>query len=207
MSFTPDITDPNFPATQVPMTVPSPTDTTPQGVTLVITERVQHSKVEEYESWARGVHDLLGQHPGFLGLNVLRDRSGPVPEYITLLRFVSQEALEDWRHSSGYQAALRDLPRFTACEVHYREASGLEAWFDRPAGTPAPPLWKNVLVGFVGVYPLILLFTWLTGFFTGHWPWWAAILPSAFLATLFLNWPVLPLLSRVLRRWLYPRTR
>ncbi|MFC4639700.1 antibiotic biosynthesis monooxygenase [Deinococcus hohokamensis] len=193
-----------------PMTVPSPTDATPQGVTLVITERVQPSQVDAYERWARGVHDLLATHPGFLGLNVLRDRSAPVPEYITLLRFASQGDLDAWRHAPAYQAALQELPRFTASEVHYREARGLEAWFDQPAGPvspPAPPLWKNVLVGFVGVYPLILLFTWLSGFFTGGWPWWAAILPSAFLATVFLNWPVLPLLSRLLRSWLYPARR
>lgn len=194
------------------MTLPSPTDATPQGVTLVITERVQPAQVDAYETWARGVHDLLAAHPGFLGLNVLRDRSAPVPEYITLLRFASQGALDAWRHAPAYTAALRELPRFTAAEVHYREARGLEAWFDQPvipwpASTPPPPLWKNVLVGFVGVYPLILLFTWLSGAFTREWPWWAAILPSAFLATTFLNWPVLPLLSRLLRRWLYPAPR
>ncbi|MVN85477.1 antibiotic biosynthesis monooxygenase [Deinococcus sp. HMF7620] len=189
------------------MTVPSPSSAAPEGVTLVITERVRPSRVDAYELWARRVHALLAEHSGFLGLHVLRDPSGPVPEYITLLRFASQEALDAWRINPAYAAALRELPDLTASDVDYREARGLEAWFDRPARTPAPPLWKNVLVGFVGVYPLILLFTYLCGFFTRGWPWWAAILPSAFLATLFLNWPVLPLLSRALRGWLYPRQR
>ncbi|MBZ9712740.1 antibiotic biosynthesis monooxygenase [Deinococcus multiflagellatus] len=189
------------------MTVPSPTSAAPEGVTLVITERVRPSQVEPYETWARGVHALLAQQSGFLGLHVLRDPSGPVPEYITLLRFATQEALDAWRANPAYAAALRELPTFTASDVDYREARGLEAWFDLPGSLPAPPLWKNVLVGFVGVYPLILLFSYLCGFFTKGWPWWAAIIPSAFLATVFLNWPVLPLLSRLLRRWLYPAQR
>lgn len=186
------------------MTVPAGSPATPDGVTLVITERVRPSQVQAYEAWAHRVHDLLAEHPGFLGVHVLRDPGQALPEYITLLRFSSQAALEAWRHSAAYQAALRELPRFTASEVDYREARGLEAWFDRPASLPAPPLWKNILVGFVGVYPLILLFSWLCGPLTRGWVWWAAILPSAFLATVFLNWPVLPLLTRWLRRWLYP---
>lgn len=187
------------------MTVPSPTSASPEGVTLVITERVRPSQVQAYETWARELHAMLAQQPGFVGVHVLRDPARPVPEYITLLRFASHDALETWRQSAAYQAALRDLPKFTASEVDYREASGLEAWFDRPASLPTPPLWKNVLVGFIGVYPLILLFTKLFSPITQHWVWWAAIIPSAFFATLFLNWPVLPLLSRWLRRWLYGR--
>lgn len=188
-----------------PMTVPADSDALPEGVTLVITERVRPSQVPAYESWARRVHALLAKHPGFVGLHVLRDPARPLPEYLTLLRFQSPQALEAWRHSPTYQALLEELPAHLATDADYREARGLEAWFDRPAGLSAPPLWKNVLVGFVGVYPLILLFTWLVRPLTKGWPWWAAILPSAFLATLFLNWPVLPLLSRVLRRWLYAR--
>lgn len=187
------------------MTIPATSPAAPQGVTLVITERIRPSKVQAYEGWAHSVHGLLAGHPGFLGLHVLRDPARPVPEYITLLRFESDAALEHWRHSPGYLAALQQLPKFTASEVDYREAHGIEAWFDRPASLPAPPLWKNVVVGFIGVYPLILLFSKLFSPITQHWVWWAAIIPSAFFATVFLNWPVLPLLSRWLRRWLYPR--
>lgn len=187
------------------MTVPSASPATPDGVTLVITERVRPSQVAAYEAWAHRVHALLARQPGFVGLHVLRDPSRALPEYITLLRFSTQGALDAWRTEPTYRTMLEELPAFTAAEVDYREARGLEAWFDRPASLSAPPLWKNVLVGFVGVYPLILLFTWLSSPLTQGWAWWAAILPSAFLATLFLNWPVLPLLSRTLRRWLYPK--
>ncbi len=187
------------------MTVPASSAVSPDGVTLVITERVRPSQVQAYEGWARGVHDLLAQHPGFVGLHVLRDPARPVPEYVTLLRFSSQEALDAWRHSAAYQQALLELPHLTAAEVNYREARGLETWFDRPASPSAPPLWKNIVVGFIGVYPLILLFTKLFSPITQHWVWWAAIIPSALFATIFLNWPVLPLLSRWLRGWLYPQ--
>lgn len=162
-----------------------------------------------YEAWARRVHGLLAQQPGFDGVQVLRDPPQAIPEYVTLVRFSSPEALEAWRSSPPYLEALKELPRYTASAVGYREAQGLEAWFDLPrddgpSTPPAPPLWKNILVGFVGVYPLIILFSWLCSPLTRGWPWWAAIIPSAFLATVFLNWPVLPLLTRLLRPWLYP---
>lgn len=187
---------------------PSPTDSASprrlDGVTLVVTERVRPSQVTAYEAWARELHALQRLQPGFIGLHVLRDTSGPVPEYVTLVRFASPDALAAWRASAEYARALEQLPQFTAGEVDYRESVGLEAWFDRPARAPAPALWKNVLVGIVGVYPLILLFTLLLGPFTKGWPWWAAILSTVVPSTIFLNWPVLPLLSRMLRRWLYP---
>lgn len=185
------------------MTIPSSAVDAQGGVTLVITERVRPSQVYAYEAWAHRVHALLAVQPGFVGVHVLRDPARPVPEYITLLRFESDDALEAWRNSGGYQELLRELPKFTASEVDYREAHGLEAWFDRPASLSAPPLWKNVVVGFIGVYPLILLFSKLFAPLTQGWVWWAAIIPSAFFATVFLNWPVLPLLSRWLRKWLY----
>ncbi|GBF05544.1 hypothetical protein DAERI_050053 [Deinococcus aerius] len=175
-----------------------------EGVTLVVTEFVRPSRVAEYEAWARELHAVQSRQPGFVGLHVLRGQSGDTPEYVTLVRFASPEALAAWRASPEYAAALRELPRFTAGEVDYRESVGLEAWFDRPVHSAPPPLWKNVVLGFVGVYPLILLFTWLCRPLVQGWPWWAAILPSALLATVFLNWPVLPLLSRLLRGWLYP---
>lgn len=188
---------------------PSPTAAPPTGtgITLVVTERVRRSQLEAYEAWARRLHVLQGAQPGFVGLHVLRDLSGPVAEYVTLVRFRDRASLEAWRSSPAYREALTELDRFTAGEVEYREAQGLEAWFDRPSRLPAPPLWKNVIVGVVGVYPLIMLFATLLRPLTADWPGWAATLATATLSTIFLNWPVLPLLSRTLRPWLYPVRR
>lgn len=186
---------------------PAPAISAREGVTLVVTEFVRPSRVAEYEAWARDLHATLAWQPGFVGVHVLRGQSGDTPEYVTLLRFASPEVLAAWRASPEYAAALRELPLFTAGEVDYRELVGLEAWFDRPARSVAPPLWKNVVVGVVGVYPLILLFTLLLGPLTRGWPWWLAILSTVVPSTIFLNWPVLPLLSRLLRGWLYPGRR
>ncbi|WP_084050962.1 antibiotic biosynthesis monooxygenase [Deinococcus hopiensis] len=192
-------------AAPLPQTAPSPaTPPHRDGVTLVITEYVRPSRVAKYEDWARELHSTLARHPGFVGVHVLRGQSGNVTEYVTLVRFASRAALAAWRVSPEYAAALQQLPEFTAAEVDYRESEGLEAWFDRPTRSVAPPLWKNVVVGVVGVYPLILIFNLLFAPFTKGWPWWLAILSTTIPATLFLNWPVLPLLSRLLRRWLYP---
>lgn len=185
---------------------PAPASPTPpDGTTLVVTELVRRSRVPQYEAWARELHATLARQPGFVGVHVLRGESAGRPEYVTLLRFASPEALARWRASPEYASALARLPEYTAAEVDYREAVGLEAWFDRPArAAPAPPLWKNVVVGVVGVYPLIVIFSLLFGPFTREWPWYLAILSTVIPATIFLNWPVLPLLSRWWRRWLYP---
>lgn len=187
---------------------PAPSPTAPAlqgGVTLVVTELVRPPQVQAYEGWARELHATLARQPGFVGVHVLRGHSGGTPEYVTLLRFASAEALAAWRTSPEYAAALARLPDFTAGEVDYRESVGLEAWFDRPSRpAPAPPFWKNVVLGVVGVYPLILVFSLLFTPYTREWPWYLAVLSTVIPATIFLNWPVLPLLSRWCRGWLYP---
>jgi antibiotic biosynthesis monooxygenase (ABM) superfamily enzyme len=182
-----------------------------EGVTLVVTELVRPSRVQAYEDWARELHARAARQPGFVGVHVLRGQSGGTgggtPEYVTLLRFASTGALAAWRASPEYAAALAHLPEFTAGEVDYRESVGLEAWFDRPPRpAPAPPFWKNVVLGVVGVYPLILVFSLLFTPYTRGWPWYLAILSTVIPATVFLNWPVLPLLSRWCRGWLYPQS-
>ena len=65
-----------------------------------MTEFVRPSRVTEYEAWARELHATLARWPGFVGVHVLRGRSGDTPEYVTLLRFVSAEALAAWRGSA-----------------------------------------------------------------------------------------------------------
>ncbi|ADV66788.1 antibiotic biosynthesis monooxygenase [Deinococcus maricopensis] len=179
-----------------------------QSVTLVISELVREGHIDAYERWARELHALQNQQPGFLGVNVIRPSDPAHPEYVTIVRFATYEALRTWQESPQYRERIQRLQDLIVGDVHYQNASGLQLWFDRPSRpAPAPAFWKQVLVGVVGVYPLIMLFSTLTSPVTSAWPGWLATLTTATLSTLFLTYPVLPLLTRWLRPWLYPTSR
>ena len=184
------------------------TSTQDQSVTLVISELVREGRIEAYEQWARDLHALQKQQPGFLGVNVIRPSDPVHPEYVTIVRFATYAHLRAWQDSAQYQERIERLRDLIVGDVHYQNASGLQLWFDRPMRpAPAPPFWKQVLVGVVGVYPLIMLFSALTAPITGLWHPALGVLVTATLSTIFLTYPVLPLLTRWLRPWLYPTSR
>ena len=64
----------------------------------------------------------------------------------------------------------------------------------------APPRWKMAIVSFIGAYSISLL----AGLYLGQSPLLTNILMTIILV-LGLTYFAMPLLSRLLRRWLYPR--
>ena len=147
-----------------------------EPVTMMFTERIKREKIAEYESWSRGVLESVKDFTGYLGADVIRPEESSLQEYITLIRFDSCFNLRAWRESASLAEWQQKLTPLLVADAHKQEASGLELWFDRP-DTPQklkePPYWKQVLVGIVCVYPLVLLLTWLLGppmaEFPGRW--------------------------------------
>lgn len=185
--------------------LPAPEAGEDKTVTLVFSELVREGRISEYEAWAHDLHDQMGARPGFLGVTVIRPRDPGHPEYVTIVRFQSYETLREWQQSAAYAVALARLRDLIVGEGQQQHAEGLQLWFDRPSGpAPTPAFYKQVVVGVIGVYPLILLFGAVTEPLTRALPAPVSVLITAALATVFLTYPVLPLLTRWLRPWLYP---
>ncbi|MGB6527929.1 MAG: hypothetical protein WBF33_07455 [Candidatus Nitrosopolaris sp.] len=68
----------------------------------------------------------------------------------------------------------------------------------------APPRWKMAIVSFIGAYSISLLAQYILGLYLGQSPLLTNILMTIILV-LGLTYFAMPLLSRLLRRWLYPR--
>jgi len=84
--------------------------------------------------------------------------------------------------------------------------TGLETWFELPndPGRPAPPRWKMVVVTWIGVFPLLGLLQWQIAPRLGN----IALLPRVMVIALVvvatMTYLVMPRLTILLRRWLYP---
>lgn len=101
----------------------------------------------------------------------------------------------------------RKLPNLLIGDSHNQECTGLDFWFDRPNTAQRlkdPPFWKQVAIGVICVYPLVLLLNWALGPVTGGFPREIALLINVVILSALLTYPVMPWVTRLLRAWLYP---
>ena len=96
----------------------------------------------------------------------------------------------------------------TGTEGHGRveELTGLESWFTLP-GAPlhALPKWKMAFATFLGVFPVAMILNLTLGSVIGSWHF---VLRNALFnvcVVALLTWIVMPVLTRLLHRWLHPR--
>ncbi len=172
------------------------------GIHCAITRVVREGKEAEFEeAIKRFVARSMG-HYGTTGAHLLRPTDASRPrEYGILRSFGSEEHMADFYSSNlfaDWQAEVADL---VEGEPVYRKLHGLEAFFRGESGK-APPRWKMAVVTWLGVFPVVLL--------------WSRILtpPLSFLhpvavtavvtgvAVVTLTWLVMPNLTRILSPWL-----
>lgn len=176
----------------------------PEPVTTVLTWRVRPGHEEEFEEWTHGISRCARRFPGNEGVAWLRPEDGG-HRFHAVLRFSDPDRLGAWLRSDERAAWHERIEGVATEESSERQSTtGMETWFSLP-GTSAqsPPRWKMVLTTFLGAYPFTLLIQWLVTPRTAAWalPLRAAIFPVVLLPV--LTYLVMPLLSRVLRLWLY----
>ena len=180
-----------------------------QPITLVISEVVEPDLIEDYEEWTKGVNHAAQQFEGFVGVEVIRPRDRQYPEYVVIVKFDNYIHYKDWIDSEIYQQWMQKSDQFIAKRSLQYQRSGLELWFSLPRGSlniPQPAYYKQVIIGVISVYPLILLANWTLAPFLQGFPTFLSILISVIIVSALLTYPVMPYLTHILNFWLYPRT-
>ncbi|MFF3332414.1 antibiotic biosynthesis monooxygenase [Streptomyces sp. NPDC002888] len=181
------------------------TTTRREPVTTVLTWQVRPGHEHEFEEWTHQVTRCALRFPGNQGVAWLRPEDGG-HRYHAVIRFSDPHRLTAWLESDE-RAEWHARIEGVASEVSSdrQSTSGMETWFSLPGtSVQSPPKWKMVLTTFLGAYPFTLLIQWLVTPHTASWPLplRAAVFPLVLLPT--LTFVVMPLLSRMLRLWLYP---
>ena len=174
---------------------------------MLYSRRVKPGREADFESWARGIVAAARQFPGHLGASVL-DTPGS-REYHILFSFADRKSLRAWLDSAERRYWLARVEELLETDRGLQQLTGLETWFKLPGSNvptmKPPPRWKMWLVSLVAVYPLVLAFQ-------------ASVvprmarLPLPLRALLFplvlltlMTFVVMPMVTRLLRRWLGPR--
>ena len=181
------------------------TDRASKEATVVVSVRIRPGCEKDYEEWLGRFLILERKVPGYLGtITIMKTGTNSNARHV-IHRFKDKVSLEAWENSEDLRKLREESNKY--CTPYPQKATGLETWFtvpDMKAIVP-PPKWKMAIVTFIGAYCISSL---------------ASIVLSPFLAlhpllfdlfktitlVIGLTYFAMPLLSRSLRRWLYPST-
>jgi uncharacterized protein len=174
-----------------------------EPVTVTVARRVAPGREADFERWYDGIIAAASTFPGFLGAGALRPhRAGQ--DWHVVYRFCSPAALRRWEESTQRREWLERGEHLMA-ETGVQRVTGLETWFALPGRTaPAPPRWKMALLTLAAIYPLALVINVLVLPRLVAWPVALRVLALGLLLVPTMTWVVMPRLTRLSRRWLYP---
>jgi antibiotic biosynthesis monooxygenase (ABM) superfamily enzyme len=184
-------------------------DPTPEEpVTVVVTRRAKAGREADYEAWlARLLADARAL-PGYLGATVHRPAAGG-REYTSVFRFDTVANLRAFEASDLRQRALDAVAPLVEADAAWRQMTGLELWFEPPAGTvvPQPSRFRMALVMIVVVYGLVLSLGTLVARVLGGAPAPLRLLVTIVIEVFLMTYVLMPRITRGLSGWIYPRRR
>ena len=167
---------------------------------IVLELRPKPGQQEKLEEWIPRLIRTAA-NTGLEGSSVL---TSPQGEYFILLRFAGQGKLDQWQKSPQVRALLDESATYAEAAHQPVVKTGLETWFTLPghpaSGSP-PPKWKMALVTWIALLPQVILLSYLI---PKSLPPLLAVAISTAIPVIMLTWVIMPRLTRLLYRWLYP---
>ena len=172
---------------------------------LVVSRRIKPGREKEYADWLRRVIESANKFPGYRGVTTLTPQGYDSDVRYMIWRFDSPENLELWEKSDVRNKFVEEVQNYAV--QHYESASGMETWFSLPdmRSVVAPPRWKMFLVTVFAAYIVSFVTRLLLGSFVKSWPLFESTLVFTVILGGSLTYLAMPTLSRLLRKWLYPK--
>lgn len=175
-----------------------------QPITVTVARTVLPDNRDAFEDWADGIQSRVSDYPGHLGSTMLSPGPGE-DEYHIVYRFADSETLHNWEDSDERAQWLAKLEEMVESE-RFAHVTGLETWFSLPdRADQRPSRWKMVVVTSTVIFVLQVLIQAFLLSTLLHWP---LVLRAALMSvamTLLMTYLVMPRVTKLLRRWLYPR--
>ncbi|MDQ3732903.1 MAG: antibiotic biosynthesis monooxygenase [Actinomycetota bacterium] len=174
-----------------------------EPVTVTVARTVLPDNQPAFEEWADGIQLRMADYPGHLGSTMLNPGPGE-DEYHIVYRFADAETLHIWEHSEERAQWLAKLEEMVESE-RFARVTGLETWFTLPdRADQRPPRWKMVAVTSSVIFVLQLLIQAFLLSTLLHWPLVVRAAIMSLAMTLLMTYLVMPRVTKLLRRWLFP---
>ena len=176
------------------------------AVVAVVTRDVIPGREREYEEWAHRAVSVSARH-GATGHIILTPDPAVPTRRVLIARFANEEVVRAWDASEDRERLVREAAEFSSLDL--QRASGLETWFALPGkrAMVPPPRWKQLLATLIGAYPAVVL---MSAFVLPRIATWPLLLRSIVFPVVLLTlmtYVIMPLVTKALRGWLYPRRR
>jgi len=171
--------------------------------TVVITRVVQPGHEQDYRAWMGRLITAAEVAPHSLGTVVLAPEPNESNTFRFIHRFADAASLRQWEDSDVRVQLSAEADRFSSSQR--QEVTGQEAWFSVPEAPAQPALikWRMVIVTFCITYVLTaLIIPHETAWLPKSWSFYELNLITNVLLALVMTY-LLPLITRLLRRWLY----
>lgn len=177
------------------------------AVTATIVQRIDPECEQAYEALMSAIHTEVRACDGFLRREVIKAASGPHLEYTSILHFDNETNLHRWEHSPERLRWATRMSRIAAHTTPLHILTGLETWFTLSAGQAIvpPPRYKMAIVTALAIFPLITLLSYAMAPVWGTLPIIVHTLISTAVLVPLMTYVVMPRLTRLFQRWLYPR--
>ncbi|MBU1671273.1 MAG: hypothetical protein KKF41_06010 [Actinobacteria bacterium] len=188
--------------------MPGADTTTIEGpVSLAVTREIRPEAREPYERWLERLGTAARGVDPNLGMTVIKPGGEQSSQYVTILHFSSYEKLGEWERCDVRRQFLEEAKRFEEGKASFKEVTGFEYWFSLPkiAATRPPARYKMMLVTVIGLYILSVSYTYTINVWLKDLPDHLGIVIRILVLVLVMTYAVMPLLSRIFARWLYPR--
>jgi uncharacterized protein len=177
-----------------------------ESVASVSSWEVKSGHEEEFEHLGEEVMAAASRVHGHLSGTTLHEDGST--EYHFVHSFAGHSELQRWLDSPERADLLERVSAIAERKGEPQRITGLEGWFaeagSKPPAIVPPPRWKMWLASFLGAYPLVVLFQWLAAPELEDVPLLlrAALLPLVLLS--LMTYLVMPVVTKLLKRWLYP---
>ncbi len=171
-------------------------------VTEVISRNIAAGHEKDYDDWLQRFMISERQFPGYRGTTIIAPGGNISSVRYVINRFANQASLDAWENSEVALSLIEEVNTYSTLQ----RVTGLETWFNLPdlKTISAPPKWKMVIVSFIAAYCISSVAQYILSIYLGQQPLLTNILMTIILVV-GLTYFAMPLLSRLLRRWLYPR--
>lgn len=178
-----------------------------QAATAVITHQVKADQLALYEQWLDEIVPAAERYPGHIGAVIIRPTGLGHTVYSIVLHFDTRAHLRFWLASQDRAALIaKAQPMLTeGDQVELRHEPAL--WFTpQPASAAAPKRWKQVLLTWSALYPLVLGVSLIMGWLAHRYGVFEhdalRIMLTTLTVVVLMIYVVMPRYTRLARPWL-----